>query len=98
MVDSISRRGNLVVRDSFEGGTSISTHPTKDRQADSRLQVATPMFLGSADIQLGVNESLYDTSRVVSSMVDGIMARVGEHSDIEVRLPARPVRSEADPD
>lgn len=56
------------------------------------------MFLGSADIQLGVNESLYDTSRVVSSMVDGIMARVGEHSDIEVRLPARPVRSEADPD
>ncbi|KAL8283420.1 hypothetical protein RQP46_005830 [Phenoliferia psychrophenolica] len=42
-----------------------------------------PMFLGSADIQLGVNESLYDTSRVVSSMVDGIMARVGDHSDIE---------------
>lgn len=43
------------------------------------------MFLGAADIQLGVNESLYDTSRVVSSMVDGIMARVGDHSEIEVR-------------
>ena len=43
------------------------------------------MFLGSADIQLGVNESLYDTSRVVSSMVDGIMARVGHHSEVEVR-------------
>ncbi|KAM0746149.1 putative ornithine carbamoyltransferase [Meredithblackwellia eburnea MCA 4105] len=42
-----------------------------------------PMFLGSQDIQLGVNESLYDTSRVVSSMVDGIMARVGDHSEIE---------------
>ncbi|KAF0377753.1 ornithine carbamoyltransferase [Gigaspora margarita] len=42
-----------------------------------------PMFLGSQDIQLGVNESLLDTSVVVSSMVDGIMARVGSHSDIE---------------
>ncbi|CAG8472765.1 6372_t:CDS:10, partial [Dentiscutata heterogama] len=42
-----------------------------------------PMFLGSQDIQLGVNESLLDTSKVVSSMVDGIMARVGPHSDIE---------------
>ncbi|KAG0046276.1 ornithine carbamoyltransferase [Gryganskiella cystojenkinii] len=31
------------------------------------------MFLGSQDIQLGVNESLLDTSKVVSSMVDGIM-------------------------
>lgn len=42
------------------------------------------MFLGSQDIQLGVNESLLDTSKVVSSMVDGIMARVGAHSEIEV--------------
>lgn len=42
------------------------------------------MFLGSQDIQLGVNESLLDTSRVVSSMVDGIMARVGGHDEIEV--------------
>jgi ornithine carbamoyltransferase len=42
-----------------------------------------PMFLGSQDIQLGVNESLMDTTKVVSSMVDGIMARVGSHSEIE---------------
>ncbi|POY75599.1 putative Ornithine carbamoyltransferase [Rhodotorula taiwanensis] len=42
-----------------------------------------PMFLGSSDIQLGVNESLYDTSRVISSMVDGIFARVGHHSEVE---------------
>ncbi|KAI8078098.1 ornithine carbamoyltransferase [Gilbertella persicaria] len=41
------------------------------------------MFLGSQDIQLGVNESLLDTSRVVSSMVNGIMARVGGHHEIE---------------
>lgn len=44
------------------------------------------MFLGSQDIQLGVNESLLDTSRVVSSMVDGIMARVKGHDEIEVRI------------
>ncbi|GAA5935053.1 ornithine carbamoyltransferase [Sporobolomyces koalae] len=42
-----------------------------------------PMFLGSGDIQLGVNETLYDSARVISSMVDGIMARVGHHSEVE---------------
>jgi ornithine carbamoyltransferase len=41
-----------------------------------------PMFLGSGDIQLNVNESLYDTSRVISSMTSGMVARVGPHSDI----------------
>ncbi|KAI5792962.1 Aspartate/ornithine carbamoyltransferase [Pyronema domesticum] len=41
-----------------------------------------PMFLGKDDIQLGVNESLYDTSVVISSMVSCIVARVGAHSDI----------------
>ncbi|KAK9368790.1 Aspartate/ornithine carbamoyltransferase [Lipomyces kononenkoae] len=41
-----------------------------------------PMFLGKDDIQLGVNESAYDTSRVISSMTSGIVARVGPHSDI----------------
>ena len=40
------------------------------------------MFLGSQDIQLGVNESLYDSSVVISSMVSGIVARVGPHKDI----------------
>ncbi|KAF7508314.1 hypothetical protein GJ744_009459 [Endocarpon pusillum] len=41
-----------------------------------------PMFLGKDDIQLGVNESLYDTSVVISSMVSCIVARVGPHSDV----------------
>lgn len=45
-----------------------------------------PMFLGPQDIQLGVNESLYDTSKVVISMTDGIMARVGGHEEIEVSI------------
>ena len=41
-----------------------------------------PMFLGKEDIQLGVNESLYDTSVVISSMVSGIVARVNAHKDV----------------
>jgi ornithine carbamoyltransferase len=41
------------------------------------------MFLGKDDIQLGVNESLYDTSKVISSMVSCMVARVGPHSDVE---------------
>ncbi|OMH83929.1 Ornithine carbamoyltransferase, mitochondrial [Zancudomyces culisetae] len=40
------------------------------------------LFLGKDDIQLGVNESLKDTSIVVSSMADCIMARVNGHKDI----------------
>ena len=40
------------------------------------------MFLGAQDIQLGVNESLYDTSVVISSMVSGIIARVHEHEEV----------------
>ncbi|KAK9463163.1 Aspartate/ornithine carbamoyltransferase [Lipomyces oligophaga] len=41
-----------------------------------------PMFLGKEDIQLGVNETLYDTARVISSMTSCLVARVGPHSDI----------------
>ncbi|CRG85409.1 hypothetical protein PISL3812_02477 [Talaromyces islandicus] len=41
-----------------------------------------PMFLGKDDIQLGVNESLYDTSVVISSMVSCIVARVNSHDDV----------------
>ena len=40
------------------------------------------MFLGSQDVQLGVNESLYDTSVVVSSMVSAIVARVNAHTEV----------------
>ncbi|KAL1887345.1 ornithine carbamoyltransferase [Sporothrix stenoceras] len=41
-----------------------------------------PMFLGKDDIQLGVNESLRDTSTVISSMTSCMVARVGPHSDV----------------
>jgi ornithine carbamoyltransferase len=43
------------------------------------------LFLGREDIQLGVNETLRDSSRVIGGMCQGIFARVGEHEEIEVR-------------
>lgn len=66
----------------------FSKRSTRTRVA-SETSVAslggTGLFLAPSDIQLGVNESLYDTAKVVSSMVDGIMARVGGHDEVEVR-------------
>lgn len=41
------------------------------------------MFLGKEDIQLGVNETLEDSAKVIGSMVDGIMARVFAHEEVE---------------
>lgn len=43
---------------------------------------ANPMFLGKDDIQLGVNESVYDTTKILSSMSACIFARVNKHQDI----------------
>jgi ornithine carbamoyltransferase len=42
------------------------------------------IFLGMDDIQLGVNESLQDSARVIGGMCQGIFARVGDHKEIEV--------------
>jgi ornithine carbamoyltransferase len=64
---------------------SFSKRSTRTR-VSTEGAVATmgghPMFLGRDDIQLGVNESLYDTAVVISSMVSAIVARVGPHSDV----------------
>lgn len=43
---------------------------------------AQPMFLGKDDIQLGVNESVLDTTKVLSSMTSCIFARVNSHQNI----------------
>ncbi|EGV64491.1 ornithine carbamoyltransferase mitochondrial precursor [Yamadazyma tenuis ATCC 10573] len=43
---------------------------------------ASPMFLGKDDIQLGVNESMYDTTKIISSMTSCVFARVGKHQEI----------------
>ena len=40
------------------------------------------IFLGSEDIQLGVNETMLDTARVMSRFSDIIMARVFAHDDV----------------
>ncbi|XBW37573.1 hypothetical protein QEN19_003154 [Hanseniaspora menglaensis] len=42
-----------------------------------------PMFLGKDDIQLGVNESFYDSINVISSMTSCIFARVNKNSEIQ---------------
>uniref|UniRef100_A0A8D2BQ46 Ornithine transcarbamylase, mitochondrial n=1 Tax=Sus scrofa TaxID=9823 RepID=A0A8D2BQ46_PIG len=41
-----------------------------------------PCFLTTQDIHLGVNESLKDTARVLSSMTDAVLARVYKQSDL----------------
>ena len=42
------------------------------------------LFLGREDIQLGVNETVRDSARIIGGMCEGIVARVGDHSEIEV--------------
>nr|POE85530.1 ornithine carbamoyltransferase, mitochondrial [Quercus suber] len=59
-----------------------STRTRVSTEAAIALMNGHPMFLGSGDIQLGFNESLYDTSVVISSMVSCIVARVDGHSDV----------------
>ncbi|CAG7556655.1 unnamed protein product [Fusarium equiseti] len=59
-----------------------STRTRVSTEAAVTMLGGHPMFLGKDDIQLGVNESLYDTSKVISSMTSCMVARVGRHSDV----------------
>ncbi|QUC23853.1 uncharacterized protein UV8b_08094 [Ustilaginoidea virens] len=59
-----------------------STRTRVSTEAAVTLLGGHPMFLGKDDIQLGVNESLHDTSVVISSMTSCMVARVGPHSDV----------------
>ncbi|POR34138.1 Ornithine carbamoyltransferase, mitochondrial [Tolypocladium paradoxum] len=59
-----------------------STRTRVSTEAAVTMLGGHPMFLGKDDIQLGVNESLYDTSVVISSMTSCMVARVGPHSDV----------------
>ncbi|CAD6568896.1 MAG: ornithine carbamoyltransferase [Cyphobasidiales sp. Tagirdzhanova-0007] len=78
-------------RDALKGRTValvFSKRSTRTRVASESAtallgKCGHAMFLGSQDIQLGVNETLLDSAKVISSMVDGIMARVGDHSEVE---------------
>lgn len=62
--------------------TKRSTRTRVSTESAVQMLGGHPMFLGSNDIQLGVNESLYDTSLVISSMVSAIVARVNAHADV----------------
>lgn len=64
--------------------TKRSTRTRISSEGAATFFGAQPMFLGKDDIQLGVNESFYDTTRVVSSMVSCIFARVNKHEDIQL--------------
>lgn len=81
-----------VVRTSLKGKTVAMLFNKRSTRTRVASETATSvlggnaMFLGGADIQLGVNESLRDTAQVIGSMADGFMARVGDHREIEVSL------------
>ncbi|RYP84519.1 hypothetical protein DL769_001178 [Monosporascus sp. CRB-8-3] len=59
-----------------------STRTRVSTEAAVAMMGGHPMFLGKDDIQFGVNETLYDTSKVISSMTSCMVARVGPHSDV----------------
>ena len=83
----------LAVRLSLSGRTVamvFNKRSTRTRVASEtaiNLLGGSGMFLGSSDIQLGVNETLEDSAKIIGGMADGIMARVGDHADIEVGIP-----------
>jgi ornithine carbamoyltransferase len=61
-----------------------STRTRLSAETATTLLGGRALFLGSEDIQLGVNESARDSARVIGGMCQGIFARVGAHEEIEV--------------
>ena len=66
--------------------TKRSTRTRVASETAAAMLGAHSLFLGAADSQLGVNETLRDSAQVVGSMAQGIMARVNGHEDVEVSL------------
>ena len=65
----------------------FSKRSTRTRlAAETSIEIlgGNTIFLGLDDIQLGVNETTRDSARVIGGMCQGIFARVGEHTEIEV--------------
>lgn len=63
-----------------------STRTRLSAETSAVLLGGKALFLGKDDIQFGVNESVRDTARVIGGMCQGIFARVGDHSEIEVSV------------
>ena len=61
-----------------------STRTRLSAETSAALLGGKALFLGKDDIQLGANESTKDTARVIGGMCQGVFARVGDHSEIEV--------------
>ncbi|XP_071477216.1 ornithine transcarbamylase, mitochondrial-like [Diadema antillarum] len=59
-----------------------STRTRLSNETGFALLGGHPAFLSPADIHLGVNESLVDTARVLSGLVDIALARVYRHDDL----------------
>ena len=67
-------------------GTVYQKRSTRTRvsfEAGMNTLGGDAVFLSSDDIQLGRGETIGDTARALSRYVDGLMARVGAHDDIE---------------
>ena len=64
--------------------TKRSTRTRIAAETSALLLGGSSLFLGRDDIQLGVNESVRDSARVIGGMCQGIFARVGSHEEIEV--------------
>lgn len=62
-----------------------STRTRVSAETAASLLGGRALFLGKEDIQIGVNESVRDSARVIGGMCQGIFARVGDHKEIEVR-------------
>jgi len=72
----------------------FSKRSTRTRVASETASVllgGRALFLGREDIQLGVNESVRDSARIIGGMCQGIFARVGDHEEIEELAKYSPV-------
>ncbi len=85
-----NKRRNLTPKEPLKGKTLGMIF--QKRSTRTRVSTETAMFelgghalfLGKDDIQLGENESLYDTAKVLGRMISGILARVFAHKDVEI--------------
>ncbi|KAF9819263.1 hypothetical protein IEO21_02302 [Rhodonia placenta] len=68
-----------------------STRTRVSAETATTLLGGRALFLGREDIQLGVNETVRDSARVIGGMCQGIFARVGGHEEIEELAKYSPV-------